>query len=78
MSPLESALTLLERINEEFSISQEDYKNVRALIKELVCALFSNILLLFVCVWFFLKIAFMFSICSVVTSSEARAHKYTH
>lgn len=54
MSPLESALTLLEHINEEFSISQEDYRKVCTSIKELVCALFSNILMLFVFLFYYL------------------------
>lgn len=36
ISPLESALILLEHINQEFCIPQQDFENVSNLLKELV------------------------------------------
>lgn len=53
MSPLESALGLLESINQDFNIPQQDYKNVCTSLKELVCIFVLPFLLLLVLVIFF-------------------------
>lgn len=47
MNPLESALELLESINQDFNISLPDYKNACISLKELVCVFVLSLWLLY-------------------------------
>lgn len=47
MNPLESALELLESINQDFNISLPDYKNACISLKELVCVFVLSLRLLY-------------------------------
>lgn len=61
---LESALILLEDVNQEFRIQQEDYNSVHASLKELVCVCFC---------WHFIGLYVLFRGCSNIFRFSAAA-----